>query len=298
MKLKLFFVVIAVAAGLLIWIFVSGTGTPMSDDVEPKVRKSAKIATVKDRAKSRSSAKNRKNRKGARSSKGELRKRLRAELADEFDDDEHPYSKEDRKIAKELQAVLDAVDLDENESRHGGLSSSGKRLLEVAVRAMKSANPSVRQRGVEACSCLGKDALAEMTPAMADPDPEVAEDAIDGVENALMDIDDQEELFTLSASYLSTFRANEDAITMLSGIMEGAALQIVESDDPDSVAHVARAAQNRSDVVDALTQMIDAGGKVAEAAKESFETITSQDWISADEAKLWAKDPENYEPPE
>ena len=285
-KVKVFFIAAAVVLAC-VWFFGADSAGSAEDSADAPTSssdsagKSVRAERRKLRARSKASSRPTK--------KGLPRKRL-VRVEDEFDDPEHPYSAEDKQIALRLQDALDAYG--------GGGGPARKDLLSWAAKAAASENPVVRKRAIDAYSWVGKDALAELTPLMADPDSEVAEEAIDSVENALTDIGDQEELFTLSASYLGTFSANEDAITMLSGIMEGAAMQIVEPDDPDNAAHVARAAQNRFDVVDALTQMIDAGGKVAEAAKESFETITSQDWISADEAKLWAEDPENYEPPE
>lgn len=222
--------------------------------------------------------------------KNPVRKRS-LRLEDEFESSEYPYSAKDKQLAKTLQDALDAYG--DGEDR-----VARKNLLAWAAKAAASANPDVRQRAIDAYSWIGKDALAELTPLMADPNADVADSAIGVVECTMTDIDDSALQFALASSYLSTFRANTDAMTMLAGVMEGAAMSIIDPDDEDDPSQVEKAWQNRMDVVDALATMIESGGKLAEHAKESYVSITGEDWISADEATLWAEDPQQYSPPQ
>lgn len=231
-----------------------------------------------------------------------------------FDDPEHPYSPADKSLAKELQDILDDItqlsDGPEESARRSLREKSAsteakspveiarQKLYALAEKACKSSNPSVRQRGVAALSWEGGDALAELTPMMADPNEEVAEMAIDAVEQALEEQENPNLRFEAAAAYMSTFSANEDALTMLSGTLTSAALEIIEPSN-DSAAAAQQAYDNRVMVVDSLATMIETGSHAsAEAAKEAFSDITGSDWINRAEAESWAKDPDNYEAPE
>lgn len=299
--------VVPLALAAFCWLWFVRDGREAPDATEEKPLRSRLIAGKETRR-----GKNVGKAPEMRLAKAAVSKGKRAHvMPEEFDDPEHPYSAEDKKVARHLQNMLDAVDDEDVEeqavgnrssfaksARKSGLSPAKKRLLDAVSAAMRSKNPSVRKSAVEAASYLGKDALVEMTPAMADADQEVAELAIDKIETALMEIDSPLEQFELSLTYLNTFSANEEAMTMLAGTLEGAALQLIEPADCDNPADVSRAAQNRADIVDAMTTLIDKGGKLANQVRESYETITGSEWAGAEEAKLWAQDPENYEPPE
>lgn len=321
MKNKIVIVLVCVVAAVIAagWYFMSRKG--VGDSGKEETRQAARptetgrkpASAVGDGVSKASASTNRVARKRGkmgqfplvRKDKGDRPQRV---AVDEFDDPEHPYSAEDRKISIELQDALDNVETPDEEDvkdrqangKRAGVSRAAaarKRMMAAAAKAAASSNPAVRQRAVEAYSWMGNDALPEMTPMMADADPEVAEMAIDKVENALNEITDPAEQFLLSASYLNSFSANEDAMTMLSGIMEGAASSMIEPSSESATAQQ-KAKDNRSQVVEALATMISKGGKLAETAKESYNTITSADWVNADEARLWAADPDSYEPPE
>lgn len=233
---------------------------------------------------------------------------------DDFDDPDHPYTPEDKKVALELQVSLDALDdIDEEVFRKLDQAVAlGRRLTPTetkaqkararfqaaASKAAKSSNPAVRRECVDAYNWRGGESLEDLTPMMADPDAEVSEAAIDAVEQALDEQENPNLRFEAAAAYISTFSTNEDALDMLSGTMVSAALEIVDADD-DSAAAEQRARENRVLVVDTLSSIIDAGyGKSVETAKEAFNDITSEDWISLEEAHRWAQDPDNYEAPE
>lgn len=274
-------IVAIVLAG--IWFF-GHTDDPKSSSAS--ANKSSRVANRKTGTRGTISS----PRKSSWTKKDPSKKRsLRVE--DEFDSSGHPYSAKDKQLAKSLQDALDA-------DGDGEDRIARKNLLAWAAKAAASANPDVRQRAVDAYSWIGKDALAELTPLMADPDADVAESAIGAVEGALTEIDDSAMQFATSAAYLTTFSENTDAMVMLAGVMEGAALDIIDPDDEEDPEQVEATRQNRMDVVDALATMIERGGKLAEQAQETYATITGESWINADEAVFWAEDPQSYEPPE
>ncbi len=231
---------------------------------------------------------------------------------DDFDSEEHPYSKEDKQVALELQVSLDALDeFDEDDVAAAERSKArGERVAKpevlrakerfsaAAAKAASSANPAVRKEAIAAYSWRGGESLPELTPMMADQDGEVAEEAIDAVQSALEEQENPNLRFEAAAAYVSTFSVNEDALDMLSGTMVSSALEIIDADS-DSAAAEQRALDNRTMVVDTLASLIENGqGKSVDTAKESYSDITSEEWISREEASKWALDPENYEPPE
>lgn len=215
--------------------------------------------------------------------------------SDDYDDDEHPYSETDKKVSMALQEAVDAL-------CPGGTKTLSReamrRFFEAAQRASRSSNPSVRQRAVDAYSWLGEEALPELTPLMADADAGVAESAIDAVDQALTDMDNSRLRFETAAAYMNTFTANEDALAMLSGTMTSAALDVIDAAD-DSPQEIQRARESRDVIVDSLSTIIESGvGKNVDVAKETYSDITSEDWVSREEAAKWAADPDNYEAPE
>lgn len=230
---------------------------------------------------------------------------------DDFDDDDHPYTLADKQVALELQLSWDAFDaVNERELKAAEKAKARgepvdspalkakERFFAAAARAAASANPSVRKEAVDAYSWYSEESLPELTPMMADADAEVSEAAIDAVETALDDLDDVNLRFETAAAYMGTFSVNEDAMEMLSGSMVSSALEIIEAETDDPQAEL-RALDNRNLVVDTLNNLIRNGkGKCVEAAMEAYNDITSEDWISYDEARRWAQDPDGYEAPE
>ncbi|MBQ6914194.1 MAG: hypothetical protein IJQ65_00615 [Kiritimatiellae bacterium] len=221
-----------------------------------------------------------------------------------FDDPDHPYSAEDKRISQSLQDALDGCTADTSEDDDDSAAAkrrqanAQKRLMKAAAAAAASSNPSVRMRAVDAFSWVGKDALTEMTPMMADANEGVAEQAIEGVQQALLDVDDANDRFQLATAYMSTFSANEDALSMLNGISSGAALELVDPAS-DSPSDVAAAQKNREFFVETVNALLEGGeGKCVEQARILYEDVTGSRWIDAAEASRWAQDPDSYEAPE
>lgn len=194
------------------------------------------------------------------------------------------FKPEDRKLVEAVQAALD-------DNNFEGVKAAVR-------RACESSDPEVRKHAVEALSWFGSKALPEITGLMADSNPEVAEAALEAAEQALSDMEDTWERFSSAAAYMRTFASNEDAISAFAGEMTSAANELIEPEDPDLPADVAKARQGREAVVSTLADMIEGGGKLAEEARDAYSFITGEDWISREEAAKWAADPDNYEAPE
>lgn len=185
-------------------------------------------------------------------------------------------------LMPEEQALADSFDevVAENDLRA---------IVKASKKLAASTNAQLRAQVVSALGFFGKDALAELTPFMADADKEVAESAIGQVELAIQGIEDHADAFLLSASYANTFTDNEDAFTMLTGIMSMSALQVVEPDDSDDPASVEKARRNRAEIVQSLEALMQKGGKAAEHARDVFETVTGEAWSGPEAADAWVE---------
>lgn len=216
-----------------------------------------------------------------------------------FDDPDHPFSAEDKKIAAAVQTILDeAADaLSKGNEDTPEYERAKALLLKAAADAAVSANPAVRSFAVEAYSWLGGAALAEVSPMMADADEDVAEAAIDAVELALEEQDNVQLRFEAAMAYMNTFSANEDALAMLSGISAASALELIDATG-DSTLALDRAAANRQLVVNAVGELIASQNDLcSQQGLELYNDITGEEWIGAEEAAIWAQDPDSYEAP-
>lgn len=300
MKKKLLFALIAIVAVVLLafagWMLVSDSipaGSPAA--VAEKTSKKAIRDTARKERKSKADATTHRPdlKKFAKSGSGDW------EL-DDFDDADHPYSAEDKKVALALQKASDAMDeFDEDDfvQKKPQALVARKRFYEAVAAAFRSGNPSVRSAGVDACRWRGAEALPELTPMMADADAEVAEAAIDAAQDALNDMDDSLQQFNTAAAYMNTFSSNGDALDVFSSTLVSSALDIIDAAD-DTPAAEAAALANRNAVVKALSEMIENGnGTCVDAAKAAYSDITAEDWISRSEAERWAQNPDNYEAP-
>ena len=184
-------------------------------------------------------------------------------------------SENDRKTLIKLQEALDAEDF--------------KRVAQLAREAMQSPEAEVRRRAVDALSWFGSKALPELTALMADADDDVAQEARNAAEAAVMDIESPMEKFETAVSYMKVFKSDEEGVAMFSGAMSLAATELLcESEN-------SRGACEK--VVNALQSLISIGGKCGEEARDRYREITGYEWAGEAEARKWAADPDNYEPP-
>lgn len=187
----------------------------------------------------------------------------------------------DRRMAEAVQSALDNDDSDA--------------ILDSAAKALSSTNVEVRAHAVDALGWLGMEALPELTGAMADPDEDVAEAAESAWELALSDVPGAERRFNIAVAALGTL-AVEDHLESIEGHVVGAALELIDGEEDEK-----KAGELRISVVQALVDIIDAEKTSmpnVRQAKEAYEDITGNEWISIDEAEAYLMDPDNYEAPE
>lgn len=195
----------------------------------------------------------------------------RVDVSEESDDDS--MSEADRRLSDAIQAALDDDDFAATRS--------------AAQKALKSACAEVRQEAVDALGWFGDKALVELTRAMGDKDPEIAESARGHVEDALMGMDDDVRAFALATEYIKLFAEDEDAAAMFAGVMSSAGNMIIDPEDSDSAEDVAKAKSNRAAIVDTVSEMIESGGKLAEHGRELYEEISGEEWTGKADAEKW-----------
>lgn len=192
-----------------------------------------------------------------------------------------------RKIRIQLPngGVIEAEEADdamapEDRKRMDAISEALEEDSYFAVTALipdvqNSTNAEVRSELVDALGSFGKKCLVELLPFMADPDPDVAENARDQWTMALSDVTSEK----TKCKYIESAMAiltDEDALdsmmTELTDCDDRLAIQtivnIVASGTPQAVA----------------------------AAKEQYEFITGDEYTDVAAAEAWLQ--ENYEPEE
>ncbi len=191
--------------------------------------------------------------------------------ADEASDDEpaaHELSEEDEKLVESIQSALD----DEN-------IAEVRKLAESLVNHPEA---EVRQRAVEALQWFGPKTLDVLTPFLADADEEVKSSALDAVEMALSDMDDESaKLGYIESLFQIKDACSDDALTMLAGQLKGF--------------------ENSASVVDAAVRIISANRNPAAVRemKEVYEFVTGEPYTTPDAAQQWrAANAENAEPAE
>jgi len=180
----------------------------------------------------------------------------------------------DQKVIDDVQTALDGGDF--------------VRTRAAAAAALTNSNAHVRADAVRALGWFGDKALTDLTKAMSDRSPEVAEAARDQVEQALNGMEDSHAAFSAAAMYVGAYAKDKEAVTMFIGIMESAGMRITEPDDADSPEDVKSARSRRRDIVTAMAELIGRGGETAEAARSSYQLITGDEWRDAAAAEAWA----------
>ena len=171
-------------------------------------------------------------------------------------------SSKDKKHVLDVQNALDNDDF-------AGVASAAR-------KAVKSANPAVREAAIEALGWFGPEALPELTPLMADADEDVAQTATTQWELALGEIDDSATRATIAEA---TMRAIKNKETLQSIVCE-----ITNQDDDFTI-------------LESLVSLIeDSNAACAEVAREEYETLTGEEWTNIDAANAWLE--QNYDPPQ
>lgn len=172
----------------------------------------------------------------------------------------------DRQLAESVQKALDAEDFEKT--------------MKAAEEAMQSDLAEVRQNAVEAMAWFGEDALPELTAAMADPDEDVSSAAENAWEQAVNDMESADTRLSVTLAAMSSL-SNPDALASISGIMSGAANELIDGADDEAVA-----AKRRLEVVQSLVDIIENGPKAcAEQAKEAYSDIVDVEWTGVEAAE-------------
>lgn len=186
----------------------------------------------------------------------------------------------DRRICEELQEALEAEDFE--------------RTLRCAEAASRSMVAGVREQAVDALGWFGEKALPELTPLMGDADEDVAQAAMSAWQLALAEVNDPAERALTAQLALKTI-SDPDALEMIGGEFANAATEMI-----DGAKSEKQAAESRTAVIQSIVDMMgdESSATRASAAKEIYETVTGNAWVSIAEAERYLADPDNYEPPE
>lgn len=179
-----------------------------------------------------------------------------AEKATDGEPAAHELSAADEKLVESIQSALD----DENLSE----------VRRLAERLVDHPVAEVRQRAVEALQWFGEKVLDSMTVFLADADEDVKSTALDAVEQALSEMDDEgAKLAYIESLFQIKGACDEDALAILAGQLKGfsddaavvkVALRIIEADRNPS----------------AVTEM-----------KEVYEFVTGEPYTTPDAAANW-----------
>ena len=278
MKVKHIVIVLAVvAAAIAGWRVVSRMGAGEDDSAAGPRRplltqKNAKVSAVKPLTPAKPGSASSSSTKGKKKRDPAAKRRLALRFPGldpsltwdgiYRDEDGKEYPPEEQEIMKKAEAAIDNDDLE-----------SARELSEVAVN---SKNKELRESVVDALGWFGKDAMAELTPYLSDPDAEIADSAKSQWMDALQELEDDGEIAGVVESALKSLRDKEmieEVADELTCIDELAAIQ-------------------------ALVNVIEGGASqtAKDVSKEVYNSITDEDWSGVDAAENWLQ--ENYELPD
>ena len=178
------------------------------------------------------------------------------------DENGKEYPPEEQEIMTKASEAIENDDLE-----------TARSLSELAVN---SKNKELRESVVDTLGWFGKDAMAELTPYLSDPDVEIADSAKSQWMDALQELDDERQIAGVVESALKSLKDKdmiEEVADELDGIDELAAIQVIVNVIESSASPVAK-----------------------EVSKEVYNSITDEDWNGIDAAENWLQ--ENYEPPD
>ena len=180
----------------------------------------------------------------------------------ELDDDDDKRTPEERRLAERIEKALD--------------EESFEAAAACAKEALSCKDTEIRQAMVETLGWFGAKALPELTPFLADSDEDVRDGAMNEWSMAVSGIEDDAEKVGVVELAMNVL-TDEDALEDISGEYIGVDEKLA---------------------VESLMRIIAADGSkngVAKA-KETYEFVTGDEWVSAEAAAKWIA--EEYEPPE
>ena len=179
-------------------------------------------------------------------------------------DDSREYTDEDgRPYPKSEQVLFAAAD---RAVERNDLSAARS----LASEVVKSKNRELRMKAVQTAGWFGEEAMAELTPYLSDPDPEIAETAHDEWMTSLQNIEDdglKAGAIKLALEAIKDKTMLEDVAGELVGIDELAAIQVI-------------------------ADVIEQEGQAVPNVLEAYESITGEEWSGFQEAEQWLA--ENY----
>ena len=175
----------------------------------------------------------------------------------------------DRLLGTDDRMFLDALEAAEQE---GDIDF----VADAAQVALKAGSSVLRAAAVESLATFGEAGLPELADYLTDPDPEIASLAVDRYEMGLQEVEDEAEVAVLAKL---------------------AALTLTDASQLDLVLSQVGMVTDELIAVQTIVDLIEEGGEeTAAAARELYESYTSEEWSGIDAAENWLK--ENYEPEE
>ena len=181
---------------------------------------------------------------------------------DDEDDEESNRTPEEKKLAADIEKALAEEDFE--------------LAKKCAPQAMKCKDVEIRQSMVDTLAWFGEKAIPELTPYIADPDEDIAENAMNEWDSAVSSIDDDREKIGMTELAMHVI-SNEDALESISGNYIGVDEKLA---------------------VESLLRVIESGGSAAGVAKakETYEFVTGEEFTDRSAAEKWIA--EEYEPSE
>lgn len=263
MKTRINWKTLAVAACLVAfavaaWTFLRSPGPGReAADADGRSRGGGRIADASRPAGKGSSERDGQRRIADATKPGRARPSAESRADDAADAAEEPeLSPADQKLLDSMQDALDENDL--------------AAVRRFADRLASHPSTEVRQRVVDALRWFGENSLDAMTPFLADADEDVRSSAMDAVDQALSEMEDEGvKLRYIEALLQIPGACSEDGLTMISGLMNGFSDQIA--------------------VVDTLVRIIDSNKDPAAAKemREVYEFVTGDTYAGKDAAEAW-----------
>ena len=185
------------------------------------------------------------------------------DLGEEGGDDEGSNrTPEEKRLAADVEKALDEEDFE--------------LAKKCASLALKCKDVEIRQSMVDTLAWFGEKAIPELTPFIADPDEDVAENAMNEWDCAVSSIEDDGEKIGMTEMAMQVI-SDEDALESISGNYIGVDEKLA---------------------VESLLRVIEGGGstKGVDKAKETYEFVTGEEFVGRAAAEKWIA--EEYEPPE
>lgn len=178
------------------------------------------------------------------------------------DDEDSKRTPEEKRLAADVEKALDEEDFE--------------LAKKCAPLALKCKDAEIRQSMVDTLGWFGEKAIPELTPFLADPDEDIADNAMSEWEMAVSSVEDDAEkigMVELAMQVLS----NEDSLESISSEYIGVDEKLA---------------------IESLLRVIEGGGsaKGVAKAKETYEFVTGEEFTDRAAAEKWIA--EEYEPPE